>query len=124
MMDALIATATDAPAASGWAQQWLDVTEPWEMWWLLLGLLAQVTFFGRWIIQWVASEIRRDSVIPVLFWWCSLLGATMLLVYFVGRREPIGVLGQAIGWTVYSRNLYLIKVKRRTLQADPQGPAD
>ncbi len=123
-MYALIATATDASAAAGWAQQWLDVTEPWEMWWLLLGLLAQVTFFGRWIIQWVASEVRRESVMPVLFWWCSLLGATMLLVYFVGRREPIGVLGQAIGWTVYSRNLYLIKVKRRTLQADPQGPAD
>lgn len=124
MMYALMATATDAPAAAGWAQQWLNVTEPWEMWWLLLGLLAQVTFFGRWIIQWVASEVRRESVMPVLFWWCSLLGATMLLVYFVGRREPIGVLGQAIGWTVYSRNLYLIKVKRRTLQADPQGPAD
>jgi lipid-A-disaccharide synthase-like uncharacterized protein len=48
----------------------------------------------------------------------------MLLVYFVGRREPIGVLGQAIGWTVYSRNLYLIKVKRRSLAADPAGPAD
>ncbi len=124
MIDALSTIATETPATAGWASRWLDVTEPWEMWWLLLGLLAQVTFFGRWIIQWVASEIRRESVIPVLFWWCSLLGATMLLVYFVGRREPIGVLGQAIGWTVYSRNLYLIKVKRRTLQADPQGPAD
>jgi lipid-A-disaccharide synthase-like uncharacterized protein len=124
MMYALIGTATDAPAAAGWAQQWLDVTEPWEMWWLLLGLLAQVTFFSRWIIQWVASEVRRESVMPVLFWWCSLLGATMLLVYFVGRREPIGVLGQAIGWTVYSRNLYLIRVKRRRPPADPQGAAD
>jgi lipid-A-disaccharide synthase-like uncharacterized protein len=124
MMYALIATATDASAAAGWAQQWLDVTEPWEMWWLLLGLLAQVTFFGRWIIQWVASEVRREAVMPVLFWWCSLLGATMLLVYFIGRREPIGVLGQAIGWTVYSRNLYLIKVKHRTVRADPAGPAD
>ena len=67
LISALFATATDAPAAAGWAQQWLDVTEPWEMWWLLLGLLAQVTFFSRWIIQWVASEVRRESVIPVLF---------------------------------------------------------
>jgi lipid-A-disaccharide synthase-like uncharacterized protein len=48
----------------------------------------------------------------------------MLLVYFVGRREPIGVLGQTIGWIVYSRNLFLIKVKRRTLQADPPGAPD
>jgi lipid-A-disaccharide synthase-like uncharacterized protein len=94
------------------------------MWWLLLGLLAQVVFFGRWVIQWVASEVRRESVMPVLFWWCSLLGATMLLVYFVGRREPIGVLGQAIGWTVYSRNLYLIKIKRRSPTQDPEASAN
>ncbi|MHC4318773.1 MAG: lipid-A-disaccharide synthase N-terminal domain-containing protein [Planctomycetota bacterium] len=121
MMSAFLALAPDAPAAAGWTQRWLDVTEPWEMWWLLLGLLAQVVFFGRWIIQWVASEVRRESVMPVLFWWCSLLGASMLLVYFVGRREPIGVLGQAIGWTVYSRNLYLIKVRHRPQKADPPG---
>ncbi|MHC4786370.1 MAG: lipid-A-disaccharide synthase N-terminal domain-containing protein [Planctomycetota bacterium] len=121
MMNAFFALATDSPATTGWTQQWLDVTEPWEMWWLLLGLLAQVVFFGRWIIQWVAGEVRRESVMPVMFWWCSLLGASMLLVYFVGRREPIGVLGQAIGWTVYSRNLYLIKVRHRPQNADPPG---
>ncbi len=123
MMNAFSALATEGPAPAGWIHTWLDVTEPWEMWWLLLGLLAQVTFFGRWVIQWVASEIRRESVIPVLFWWCSLLGATMLLVYFVGRREPIGVLGQAIGWTVYGRNLYLIKAKHRPPRENPQGTA-
>ncbi len=121
MMNALSALATEAPATAGWIHRWLDVAEPWEMWWLLLGLLAQAVFFGRWIIQWVASEMRRESVMPVLFWWCSLLGASMLLVYFVGRREPIGVLGQAFGWTVYSRNLYLIKVRHRSPKADPQG---
>jgi len=121
MMNAFFALATDSSATTGWTRTWLDVTEPWEMWWLLLGLLAQVVFFGRWIIQWVASEMRRESVMPVLFWWCSLLGASMLLVYFVGRREPIGVLGQAIGWTVYSRNLYLIKVRHRPPKADPPG---
>lgn len=121
MMNAFFALATDSSAPAGWTRTWLDVTEPWEMWWLLLGLLAQVVFFGRWIIQWVASEVRRESVMPVLFWWCSLLGASMLLVYFVGRREPIGVLGQAIGWTVYSRNLYLIKVRHRSPGPDPPG---
>ncbi|MHC4218598.1 MAG: lipid-A-disaccharide synthase N-terminal domain-containing protein [Planctomycetota bacterium] len=124
MMYALLAAATGAPDTAGWADRWLNVTEPWEMWWLLLGLLAQVVFFGRWVIQWVASEVRRESVMPVLFWWCSLLGATMLLVYFVGRREPIGVLGQAIGWTVYSRNLYLIKIKRRSPTQDPEASAN
>ena len=61
----------------------------------------------------MVSERRRESVMPTLFWWCSLVGATILLVYFVGRREPIGVLGQSVGWIVYGRNLYLIRKKRR-----------
>ena len=117
MTNVLIATSGGAGSAD-WVR-WLDVTEPWEIWWLLLGLTAQTTFFLRWIIQWVASERRRESVMPTLFWWCSLVGATMLLIYFVGRREPIGVLGQVIGWTVYSRNLYLIRIKHRRGLPEP-----
>lgn len=102
-----------------WMQDWFDVEAPWEMWWLLVGLGAQTAFFTRWIIQWIASERRGESVVPVVFWWCSLAGATMLLIYFVGRREPVGVLGQAIGWAVYSRNLYLIRTNRRSVIGDP-----
>jgi len=102
-----------------WMQDWFDVDAPWEMWWLLVGLVAQAAFFTRWIIQWIASERRGESVVPTVFWWCSLVGATMLLIYFVGRREPVGVLGQAIGWAVYSRNLYLIRAKRQLLTGDP-----
>ncbi len=104
---------TGAAVAPQWMQEWFDVAAPWETWWLLVGLAAQGTFFARWIIQWTVSERRRESVIPTLFWWCSLAGATLLLIYFIGRREPVGVLGQAVGWIVYSRNLYLIRVKRR-----------
>ena len=102
-----------------WMQEWFDVEAPWEMWWLLVGLAAQAAFFTRWIIQWIASERRGESVVPTVFWWCSLAGATMLLIYFVGRREPVGVLGQAIGWLVYSRNLYLIRAKRRLVISEP-----
>jgi len=102
-----------------WMQEWFDVDAPWEMWWLLVGLAAQTAFFTRWIIQWIASERRGESVVPVIFWWCSLVGATMLLIYFVGRREPVGVLGQAIGWAVYSRNLYLIRTKRKLVASEP-----
>ena len=109
----MVNTLLSAGAPAGWMSRWLDVTQPWELWWLGLGLVAQAAFFGRWVIQWVASERRRESVMPVLFWWCSLIGATMLLIYFVGRREPIGVLGQTVGWIVYSRNLYFIKVRPR-----------
>ncbi len=102
-----------------WMHEWFDVEAPWEMWWLLVGFGAQAAFFTRWIIQWLASERRGESVVPTVFWWCSIVGATMLLIYFVGRREPVGVLGQVIGWAVYSRNLYLIRAKRRLVIGDP-----
>ena len=108
-----------AATAPHWMQGWFDVAAPWEAWWLLVGLVAQGAFFARWIIQWAVSERRRESVIPTLFWWCSLAGATLLLVYFIGRREPVGVLGQAVGWVVYSRNLYLIRLKRRQSGGGP-----
>ncbi len=115
----MVNTLLSAGAPEGWMSRWLDVTQPWELWWLGLGLVAQAAFFGRWVIQWVASERRRESVMPVLFWWCSLIGATMLLIYFVGRREPIGVLGQTVGWIVYSRNLYFIKVEKKAGRVRP-----
>ncbi len=114
---------TGAAAAPQWMHDWFDVAAPWETWWLLVGLAAQGTFFARWIIQWTVSERRRESVIPTLFWWCSLAGATLLLVYFIGRREPVGVLGQAVGWIVYSRNLYLIRLKRRRSGDQPGSGA-
>ena len=99
--------------APQWMQEWFNVEATWEMWWLLVGLGAQAAFFTRWIIQWIASERRGESVVPTIFWWVSLAGATMLLIYFIGRREPVGVLGQMVGWAVYSRNLYLIRTKGR-----------
>ncbi len=101
-----------------WVQTWFDVRTSFGLWWLALGLIAQAMFFGRWVIQWIASEKRRESHVPELFWWLSLIGATMLLVYFIGRREPIGVLGQSVGWIVYGRNLYLIKKKHRIILED------
>ena len=60
------------------------------------------------LVQWLASERNRRSVVPVGFWWMSLGGATLLLVYFVWRKDVVGVLGQATGWLIYVRNLSLI----------------
>ncbi len=94
---------------------WAKVTEAWELWLLGFGVIAQATFFCRWIVQWIASERRRASHVPELFWWLSLAGATMLLVYFTLRGEPVGILGQLVGWLVYSRNLYFVRVKHKRL---------
>jgi lipid-A-disaccharide synthase-like uncharacterized protein len=115
-MTMLLMIATDATApATDWMYRWFRVAQPWEQWWLLLGVAGQLIFFARWVAQWVASERRGESHIPIIFWWCSLLGASMLLIYFIGRREPVGVMGQLFGWVVYGRNLYLIRARRRRI---------
>lgn len=90
----------------------LNVSSPIGFLWVTLGFLGQVLFTGRMLVQWLISEKHRRSVVPPAFWWMSLIGSTMLLVYFGWRKEPIGVLGQATGWFIYVRNLWLIH--RRT----------
>ncbi|MFO1032248.1 MAG: lipid-A-disaccharide synthase N-terminal domain-containing protein [Planctomycetota bacterium] len=86
----------------------LNVSSPAGFAWVALGFFGQVLFTGRMLVQWLVSERQKRSVVPVAFWWMSLIGASMLLVYFVWRKEPIGVLGQATGWFVYVRNLWMI----------------
>jgi lipid-A-disaccharide synthase-like uncharacterized protein len=93
----------------------LNVSSPAGFLWVTLGFLGQILFTGRMLVQWFVSEREKRSVVPTAFWWMSLVGASMLLVYFVWRKEPIGVLGQATGWFVYVRNLWMIhKAKAHT----------
>ena len=80
--------------------------------WVVMGLLGQVLFTGRMVLQWLVSERHKRSVVPVGFWWMSLAGASMLLVYFIWRRDIVGVLGQSTGWIIYVRNLWLIYRER------------
>lgn len=102
---------------------WFNLDDPWRKWLVAFGLLGQAVFVARWIIQWVASERRGMSHVPELFWWCSLFGSMMLLAYFIIDRDPVGMLGQSLGWTVYSRNLYLIRIKHRHPDVEPHGQA-
>jgi len=76
--------------------------------WTAIGFLGQGMFFSRFAVQWVVSERRGESHVPVAFWWLSLVGSLITLAYAVQRRDPVFVLGQAFGWVVYSRNLALI----------------
>jgi lipid-A-disaccharide synthase-like uncharacterized protein len=82
--------------------------------WLTIGFLGQAIFTARFLVQWIVSERKRDSVVPVAFWWLSLLGGLTLLSYATYRRDPVIILGQAMGLAVYARNLMLVgKAKRR-----------
>ena len=80
--------------------------------WLLVGFGGQVLFMGRFVIQWLVSERSGRSVIPVSFWYFSILGALVLLVYAAHRRDPVFVAGQVLGVLIYLRNLRLIRLER------------
>ncbi|MAE93357.1 MAG: lipid A biosynthesis [Deltaproteobacteria bacterium] len=104
----------------GWNDSWF---------WLVFGGVGQAMFFARFLVQWVASERAGRSYVPVAFWYLSLVGAGMMLVYAVHREEPIFLVGQAVGWFVYARNLVLLRREGApgTLSSAnqaPPGPVD
>jgi len=80
--------------------------------WLLFGLLGQLLFSARFVVQWVTSERRKASVIPVSFWFFSLGGSLALLAYSIHRLDPVFILGQSLGMLIYTRNLMLIRRQR------------
>lgn len=82
--------------------------------WLAFGFGAQALFMARMLVQWIATERQRRSVVPVAFWWLSLIGGFMLLAYFLRRGDPVGVVGQLFGVVVYLRNLVHIQREQRS----------
>ena len=96
--------------------------------WLVVGVIGQLLFTARFVVQWIVSEKNRDSVVPVAFWWFSLGGGLALLSYATSRRDPVIMIGQVMGLVVYVRNLMLVaKANRRATDrlrhpADPMGP--
>ena len=77
--------------------------------WLALGFIGQAMFSARFLVQWIASERKRASVVPTAFWWLSLAGGVFLLAYAIHRRDPVFILGQSGGLLVYGRNLVLLR---------------
>jgi lipid-A-disaccharide synthase-like uncharacterized protein len=97
-------------------------TEMIEMW-TVVGLVAQGMFFGRFFIQWIASERKGESTVPVAFWFFSVFGGALLLLYALHRRDPVFILGQAGGLVIYLRNLMLI-YKKTPLPTGTQQSAE
>lgn len=79
-----------------------------EQAWVSVGLLGQALFSARFVVQWIASERRKQSVVPREFWYLSLAGALITLSYAIYRLDPVFVLGYAPGLFIYARNLYFI----------------
>ncbi|MDT8854479.1 lipid-A-disaccharide synthase N-terminal domain-containing protein [Paracoccaceae bacterium Fryx2] len=89
------------------------VDSPAELAWISFGLFGQLMFSGRFIVQWIASERVRKSVIPVAFWYFSMAGGVVLLSYAIYRADPVFILGQSLGVVIYARNLWLIRNEAR-----------
>lgn len=90
--------------------------------WMLVGFAGQALFSARFIVQWLASERARRSVVPAAFWFLSLGGGAVLLAYAIHRRDPVFILGQGAGLFIYLRNLSLLRGHRKRSQA--QADAD
>ena len=77
-----------------------------DRYWLALGLLGQLLFSGRFLVQWIASERRKTSVVPRSFWYLSIGGGATLLGYAIYKQDPVFILGQSAGLLIYARNLW------------------
>ena len=83
----------------------------WDLW-VAFGLIGQSIFGARFIVQWLASERKKESHIPITFWYISLVGGLITTVYAIHRRDLVFTLGQGAGLVVYVRNLMLIYRQR------------
>lgn len=86
--------------------------------WLLLGIVGQVVFSSRFVLQWVYSERRGRSAIPLVFWYVSIVGAALLLGYAIHLRDPVFITAQSGGMLIYLRNLQLRRREARHVGAE------
>ena len=84
--------------------------------WIVFGLMAQLLFSARFVVQWLKSEKEKKSVIPTAFWYFSISGGIVLLTYALHKQDPVFILGQGLGLFIYMRNLQLIRKERNRLK--------
>ncbi len=83
-----------------------------EIVFLVVGFIGQGLFASRFIVQWIYSEKKGESYIPVIFWYLSIFGGFFLLLYAISRKDPVIITGQSFGIFIYLRNLFLIYKKK------------
>lgn len=86
-----------------------------ELIWLVIGFSAQGLFSARFLVQLIATEKARKSLVPETFWYFSLVGGVMLLAYAIHRADPVIALGQLFGIVVYARNIWFLRVEKRSV---------
>ncbi len=102
---------------------WWTDTSINEKLWLGVGFLAQLMFSMRFIVQWIASERARRSIVPETFWYLSLFGGALLFAYAIYRLDPVFMLGQGMGLLIYGRNIYFIRAHHKNEAQAAAGAA-
>ena len=93
--------------------------------WLAFGLIGQIVFGARFIVQWIASERKKESHIPIVFWYLSIAGGIITTAYAIHRRDAVFIIGQGAGLIVYIRNLMLIyRAQRNATTTAPEARAN
>ena len=87
-----------------------------EIFFLLIGFFGQGLFASRFIFQWIHSEKKGESSIPLIFWYLSIFGGLGLLTYAIFRKDPVIIVGQLFGIFIYLRNLFLIYKKKNNIK--------
>ena len=110
MNTALAFALSGAERGQWWPQSWFG------RFWVMFGFGAQIMFTARFLVQWIASERKGKSHVPVAFWYLSLVGGVMLFSYAViWKHDPVVAVGQTTGVIVYVRNLMLLRKEREAL---------
>jgi lipid-A-disaccharide synthase-like uncharacterized protein len=87
--------------------------------WICIGCAALILFNGRWIVQWIQSEKKSESHVPMSFWWQSLIGAVLYTFYGIHKRDSVFIVGYGMAVIPCARNLIFLYRKRREEKAPP-----
>lgn len=96
----------------------IDIVKSWDTW-IIIGFIGQFMFTMRFVMQWLASEKAKKSVMPVSFWFFSIFGGTIVLAYAIHKQDPVFIVGQGMGLLIYLRNLYFILIEHRKSALPP-----
>ena len=77
--------------------------------WKMVGYAGSIIFFSRFLVQWYATEKKKQVTVPTAFWWFSLIGALLLFAYSVHQRDSVFIISYAFSWIPYIRNLVIQK---------------
>jgi lipid-A-disaccharide synthase-like uncharacterized protein len=94
---------------------------PAELAWVIFGFTGQIVFGMRFFVQWIHSERHGESKVPEIFWWLSIIGSLINLIYFIHRKDPVGIVGYVLNMIPYTRNLMLIYKKKAQMRGKGHG---